>query len=150
MTIHIYWMTCWDIKWYHIYIYMCVSYTICHADMANDQRIFGGAATETEGRGQESGAGRGDGEAWELSGASGQGRGEIRQQNLYYIHMTLGWIGKNVDKEDLVDQTNSLRVALVNKKSTIPRSSDRSVWDSGEWFEGTPTAISIAQSSKWL
>ena len=34
-----YWITCWDIKWY---IYICVSYTICHADMANDQRIFRG------------------------------------------------------------------------------------------------------------
>ena len=44
----------------YIYIYVCVSYTICHADMANDQRIFRGAATETEGRGQESGAGRGE------------------------------------------------------------------------------------------
>ena len=36
-----------------------------------------GVTTETEGRGHESGAGRGDGEAWELSGASGHQKIDI-------------------------------------------------------------------------
>jgi hypothetical protein len=60
MTIHI----LLDYMLGHLMIYICV----CHILFVmliwrTTSGSFGGAATETEGRGQESGAGRGDGEA---------------------------------------------------------------------------------------